>query len=31
MDTFDIKNSNIIEEGIIWNKKDYFPRQKFKT
>ena len=31
IDNFAFKNSNIIIEGIIWKRKDYFQRKKFET
>ena len=30
IDNFSFKNSNFIIEGLIWNRKDYFPWIKFK-
>ena len=31
IDNFAFKNSNIIIEGLIWKRKDYFSWKKFKT
>ena len=30
IDNFAFKNSNIIIEGLIWKKKDYFQWEKFE-
>ena len=31
IDNFAFENSNIIIEGLFWNRKDYFRRKKFET
>ena len=31
IDNFAFKNSNIIIEGLIWKRKDYFSLKKFET
>ena len=31
IDNFDFKNSNIIIEGLIWKRKDYFSWKRFDT
>ena len=31
IDSFAFKNRNIIIEGLIWKKKDYFQWKKFET
>ena len=31
IDNFSFKNSNIIIEGLIWKRKDYFSWKKFET